>query len=134
MRPNCGDPLKPRLPSHSSQSDGGRVVTAGGKKAFGYYNGQSAAKPLSRKVEGKVQRLDGCGSFVRKASGLRYSPPPQRWEPRPKPPSRARSRGVSACEAFRARARLCWQWQMLDKRTTGITGLWQPSVHSDVAF
>ena len=64
MHPNCGDPLKPRLPSRSSQSGGGRVVTAGGKKAFGCYNGQSAAKPLSRKVEGKVQRLDGCGSFA----------------------------------------------------------------------
>ena len=35
-----------------------------GKKAFGCYNGQSAAKPLSRKVEGKVQRLDGCGLFA----------------------------------------------------------------------
>ena len=88
-------------------------MTAGGKKAFGYYNGQSAAKPLSRKVEGKVQRLDGCGSFVRKASGLRYSPPPQKWEPRPKPPRGPEVEGYlhakpSECELGYVGNGRCW--------------------------
>ena len=32
-----------------------------GDKAFGCYNGQSAAKLLGRTAEEKVQRLDGCG-------------------------------------------------------------------------
>ena len=28
----------------------------------------------------------------------------------------------------------CLGWPVEQGRTTGITGLWQPSVHSDVAF
>ena len=66
MHSNCGNPLKP-IATKPFQLMGWwpRRDSGYGKNAFGCNNGQSAAKPLSRKVEGKVQRLDGCGSFFR---------------------------------------------------------------------
>ena len=107
-----------------------------GNKAFGCNNGQSAAKPLSREAEGKVQRLDGCGSCVLlvRTNGLRYSPPPQKWEPRPKPSRGPEVEGHLHAKPSGRELGYSWRRQMLDQRTTGITGLWQPSVHSDVAF
>ena len=66
MHSNCGNPLKPMLPSHSSQSGGGRFVTAGRVKMHSDETMCNPQPSLSRKVEGKVQRLDGCGSFLRK--------------------------------------------------------------------
>jgi hypothetical protein len=59
--PNCGNLLKPYLPTQSSKDVGGQVNTLGTVTVIGMYNGQSATKPLTQHAMGKVQRLNGGG-------------------------------------------------------------------------
>jgi hypothetical protein len=87
--------------------------------------GQSAAKILSavRHME-KVQRLSGGGLAIRCWHKIESGPTERwPWEERPNQPG---AQGV--CNQS---TRWPADWTNC---TTGITGLWQPSVHSDVAF
>ena len=58
---------------------------------------------------------------------LRYSPPPPKGEPMAKVQPVPRTMGGHDDDDY-------YYYHDWDKCTTGITGLWQPSVHSDVAF
>lgn len=75
----------------------------------------------------RAQKAYGCSSTTRCQSvlntfqGLRYSLALQRWS--------SRMKGATPPRALR-----CFLQEHGVNRTTGITGLWQPSVHSDVAF
>jgi hypothetical protein len=86
-------------------------------------NPQPSPKGHLKKPTDAVQRLDG-GRFQNVSMSLELkieSGPPEMepWDERPNQPG--------------AQGDLCLHGGRGD-RTTGITGLWQPSVHSDVAF
>ncbi len=109
------------LPTQRGNTVGGRGNDLGyGKNAKDWVIRSQAPKCSHGHTE-KVQRLSGGGQVH---ACLRYSPAPLKGG--------LGKKGLAGQEPKDCMVRLSsCAWS---NRTTGITGLWQPSVHSDVAF
>ncbi len=87
MRPNCGELLKPLVPSPGGNTPGGRIRTAGMVKTQGMsqWTIRSQAPERSPECQEKVQRLDGRAwapgfRFLAEGACVWYSLPTSKGE------------------------------------------------------